>query len=264
MQTRPKIGLALGAGAFRGIAHIGVLQVFAEQGVPIDMISGCSVGSIVGGAYCAGQSPYALEKICGELNDHEFYDFVPPREGLLRGAKLQKLVERLTAGMNIEDMPLPFACVACDMNSGDSITFREGPAHEAIRGSISVPGVFVPHEYAGFRLIDGGCMNALPVDVVREMGADIVIAVDISDRSAPAAHSGIIETLLRAFDLAQWQQTRQSISKADITVFPSLEGVSTVNSSTAALALSNGRKAAQEAVPRIREAIERFSAPSMA
>lgn len=259
-MTRPKIGLALGSGAFRGIAHIGVLQILQEHHIPVDMIAGCSVGSIVGGAYCAGQSPYALASILQGLNDREYYDFMPPRQGLLRGARLQKLVEQLTAGMAIEDMPLPFACVACDMNSGDLITFREGPAHEAIRGSISVPGVFVPHEYRGFRLIDGGCMNSLPVDVAREMGADIVIAVDVSYRGAPSPNCSIVETLLCAFDLAQWQNTRASLSNADIAIFPDLQGVSLINSSTAALALENGRRAALEAVPRIQAAMQNWAA----
>lgn len=257
-MQQPKIGLVLGSGAFRGLAHIGVLEVLEEEKIPVHMVAGCSIGSMIGGAYCAGVSPKQLEELALHFNDREYYDLVPPRQGFLKGKKLQAFVQKITGGINIEDMPLPFACVACDMNRGEVVVFRDGPAHEAIRSSVSIPGVFIPHVYRGARLIDGCCMNSLPVDVARQMGADIVIAVDVSYRGGPAQSSDIIETLLCAIDLSQWQQTQTALQDTDIAIFPDLTGVSLANSSTAALAIENGRAAARAALPDIRKKIEHW------
>ncbi|MBQ4086563.1 MAG: patatin-like phospholipase family protein [Clostridia bacterium] len=257
-MRRPKIGLVLGSGAFRGLAHIGVLQALEENRIPVDLLSGCSIGSLVGGAYCAGLTPAELEHLALNFADHQYYDLVPPRQGFLKGNKLQSLAQELTRDLSIEQMRIPFACVACDMNHGEQVVFREGPAHEAIRASVSIPGVFVPHEYRGMRLIDGCCMNSLPVDVVRRMGADIVIAVDVSYRGGPTHAVSIVETVLCAIDLAQWQHTQLALKETDVAIFPSLEGVSLINSSTAALAIENGRLAAQEVLPLIRETIDRW------
>lgn len=255
MRT-PKVGLVLGSGAFRGLAHIGVLQVFEEEKLPIDLISGCSIGSLVGGAYAAGRTAAELEQMALSFVDREYYDLVPPRKGFLKGQKLQNFVRELTNDLAIEDMPLPFSCVACDISRGETVVFRDGPAHEAIRASISVPGVFIPHEYRGMRLIDGCVMNSLPVDAARSMGADIVVAVDVSYRGAPAEDEGVIETLLCAIDLSQWHHTQLALRDTDVSIFPDLEGVSLINSSTAELAIANGRRAAQEAVEAIRRAID--------
>jgi len=252
----PKIGLVLGSGAFRGLAHIGVLQVLEEARIPIDMVAGCSIGSMIGGAYCAGVSPKELEQIALNFSDIQYYDLVPPRQGFLKGSRLQAFVREITQDLSIEQLRVPFACVACDISRGEQVVFRDGPAHEAIRSSISIPGVFVPHEYRGMRLVDGCCMNTLPVDAARQMGADIVIAVDVNYRSG-AAHTGsIVETVLCAIDLAQRQQTLVALQDADIAIFPDLEGASLVNSSTAAMAIENGRKAAQEALVQIQKKID--------
>lgn len=257
-MKHPKIGLVLGSGAFRGLAHIGILQVLQEEQIPIDLVVGCSIGSMIGGAYCAGITPDELENMALNFSDIQYYDLVPPRQGFLKGQKLQDFVREMTGGICIEDMRVPFACVACDMNRGEQVIFRDGPAHEAIRGSISIPGAFIPHEYRGMRLIDGACMNGLPVDVARQMGADIVIAAEVSNRSGIPQGTSILETVLCAFDLAQWQNTQLSLKDADVALFPDIEGLSLINSSTAAQAIENGRRAARESMGLIREKIERW------
>lgn len=256
MEGRKSVGLALGSGAYKGLAHIGVLEVLQEERIPVDMIAGSSIGAMVGGAYCAGNSPHVLEKLVLSLNERNFYDFVAPRLGFIKGEKAQAFIKQLTADMNIEDMPLPFAAVACDMNSGETVVFREGKAHEAIRGSISVPGVFLPHEYGPYRLIDGGVVDRVPVRAARAMGAQVVIAVDVGYRGGASHPKNIMDVLMYAVEIGEWRRMEDTVSTADVQIVPNLEGVSGSTLQNAAQAIRAGREAALAALEDIRRAVE--------
>ena len=193
MET-PKIGLALGGGAARGWAHIGVLKALAEQGLTFDLIAGTSIGSIVGACLAAGRmvelEQFARSIDVGRmlrLTDLKFHG-----RGLFDGGPIVAEIARQLGIANIEDLDIPFAAVAVDMVTGEEVDFRQGPLMEAIRASISLPGIFSPVHRDNQILVDGGLANPLPVSVVRDMGADIVIAVDImSDYEGRAAAAGL-------------------------------------------------------------------------
>ena len=180
-MVSPKIGLALGGGAARGWAHIGVLKALAEQEIKFDLVAGTSIGSIVGACLAAGRMD-ELEQFARSidvglmlrLTDLKFHG-----RGLFDGGPIVAEIARQLEVSNIEELDIPFAAVAVDMVTGDEVDFRQGPLVEAIRASISLPGIFSPVRKDGHILVDGGLANPLPVSVARDMGADIVIAVDI-------------------------------------------------------------------------------------
>jgi NTE family protein len=177
-----KIGLALGSGSARGWAHIGVIQALTKAGIDIDYIAGTSIGSVVGSVFAAGNIK-ALEEVAVQLDWKQIahlFDVVLPKSGLIDGKKVAGFVRNHLREMNIEELPIPFCAVSTDLGTGDEVVIREGDIIEAVRASISVPGIFTPVRNNGRILVDGGLVNPVPVSVVREMGADFVIAIDLS------------------------------------------------------------------------------------
>ncbi|PJL28246.1 patatin-like phospholipase family protein [Stenotrophomonas maltophilia] len=178
----PKIGLALGSGSARGLAHIGVLRAVEEAGIEIDFIAGTSMGALVGAVYAAGKLD-ELEAVFQSFDWKKtvaFFDVVLPKSGLLDGAKVSDLVREYVQSARIEELPKRFAAVATDIVSGEELTIASGDVIDAVRASISVPGVFTPIRSNGRILVDGGLVNPVPVGVARAMGADVVIAVDLN------------------------------------------------------------------------------------
>ena len=177
-----KVGLALGSGSARGWAHIGVIKALTEAGIRVDCIAGASIGAVVGAVYASGKID-ALEDIVLRLDWKQiasFLDVVFPKSGLIDGNKIADFVRAHVAPGNIEELPLPFCAVSTDLETGSEIVIREGDIIEAVRASISVPGIFTPVKKGGTILVDGGLVNPVPVSVAREMGADFVIAVDLN------------------------------------------------------------------------------------
>ncbi len=180
----PKIGLALGGGGARGLAHIGILKVLAREGIPIDVITGTSMGGIVGSLYAAGKSTEEIEAEALKRGDiGQIYKLIDLRfmgAGLLKGNRIKKLLaEMLGAETTFADLRLPFAVVTVDYNSGREVVLKEGSVVEAVRATMSVPGIFEPVKLEGYQLVDGGVLDNVPVDVARELGAEKVIAVDV-------------------------------------------------------------------------------------
>jgi NTE family protein len=179
---RPKIGLALGSGSARGLAHLGVIRAIEDAGIKLDFIAGTSMGALIGAIHAAGK----LDDLEASFRDFDwkrsasFFDVVLPKSGLLDGAKVSQLVRAHIHADSIEMLPLPFAAVATDIVSGEEVVIRSGDVIEAVRASISVPGIFTPVRSNGHILVDGGLTNPVPVSVARAMGADIVIAVDLN------------------------------------------------------------------------------------
>ncbi len=182
MSETRKIGLALGSGSARGWSHIGVIRGLQEEGIDIDIVCGTSIGSIVGAALAAGALDQ-LDEWVRELAWSDilgFMDVTLPRSGLIEGDRITKFFRKNLSDPNIEDLPLPFAAVATDMSSGREVWLREGSLMEAIRASISMPGIFTPFKQGERWLVDGGLVNPVPVSLCRAMGADIVIAVNLN------------------------------------------------------------------------------------
>jgi NTE family protein len=181
-SKQPKIGLALGSGGSRGLAHIGVIKVLEENNIPIDFIAGSSIGAMVGGFYAAGLSIKQIEKIALSTNWRRVFSvlFDPHlKQGLIGGEKLKTFIEDYINGKNFEDCKIPFVAVATDLKTGEIIILNKGEMAQAIRASVSIPLVFKPAEINGRMLVDGGLSVPVPVEIVRSMGADIVIAINL-------------------------------------------------------------------------------------
>ncbi len=180
----PKIGLVLGGGGARGLAHIGILKVLEREGIPIDAIAGASIGGIVGGLYAAGKSTEEIEAEALKRGDiGQIYKLIDLRfmgSGLLKGNRIKKLLEEMLGAETIfADLRLPLAVVTVDYNSGREVVLKEGSVVEAVRATMSVPGIFEPVEKDGYRLLDGGVLDNVPVSAARDLGAEKVIAVDV-------------------------------------------------------------------------------------
>ncbi len=256
-MQKPKVGLALGSGAFRGLAHIGILDVFLAEGIPIDIVAGTSIGSLVGAVFAAGMLPPEMEEIVRGLKEHQYYDVVIPRKGLLAGKRVQTLVAELTENKTFEETVLPFAAVACDFEALDEVIIREGPLHEAVRASISIPGVFVPVEREGRVLVDGAFVNRVPASVCRGMGADIVIGVDVGYRGQRTQTENIVENVMHALDIFEWQMAKHHVSDADLMLAPDVMDFNPARIGDRGLeCIERGRIAAREALPQIRALLE--------
>jgi NTE family protein len=194
LRPNRKVGLALGSGGAKGLAHIGVLEYLEEAGIPVDMIAGSSIGAVVGALYCAG----TLKKFRNDLltlswkDRLALVDPVIPKKGLLSGRKLMAFLSRYIPGdANIEDLPVRLAVVATDYTTWSPLVFEKGNVFDALRASISIPGIFTPVKFDRTLLIDGGVSNPLPIDVVKKMGAGITIAVDLHPQRKRRSLKGI-------------------------------------------------------------------------
>jgi len=257
-QQSKKIGLALGSGGARGIAHIGVLQVLHENNIPIHMVSGCSIGSIVGAIYAAGTDLYLLEKfICGLAARDVMDPGLPSRGGLLQGNKLEEMVRTLTHDKDFGQTRIPFFCTAVDLESGQLYTFEKGKIARAVRASMSIPGVFAPIKIDGRWYIDGGALEEIPVDVLRANGADVIIGADLSLRRGfpSASKPGSYRTLHRAFDIMQAEITRLRNQQIDIRLVPDASFMGLLSTRGARDCVLEGRRVAEEALPAILQAI---------
>lgn len=180
---RPKIGLALGSGGSKGFSHIGVLKVLEEAGIRIDCMAGSSMGGLAVALYGAGHSINSMYKMATTFKRKYYLDFIVPKMGFISGDKLKKLLKVITYEKNIEDLSPEVAIVATDLLAGERVVFTEGSAAQAVRASVSIPGVLVPEKVDGKLLVDGGVIDRVPVDTVKAMGADIIIAVDVATTS---------------------------------------------------------------------------------
>ena len=248
-----KVGLALGGGAAHGVAHIGVIQVLKENNIPIDFVSGCSAGAIVGGLYCTGSDMYMAGKLCSTIDMSTFIDIIIPRLGFIKGDKAENLVDMLCKGKNIEDCTPPFTAVACDIITGKCITLNKGKVSKACHASFAIPGVFEPVEIEGMQLIDGGALTRVPIEEVKNMGAEYVIAVDVGYQGAGHKKAkNLMEVLMYAFEMSDWQTVAQMYKKADCVIYPDLEEIPLHNLEKAEETIELGRQAALKMLDKIK------------
>lgn len=178
-----KLGIALGSGSARGWSHIGVLNALEESGIKVDYVSGTSIGSVVGAVYLIGDFK-EFEKFARSIDWKSIVSFIDvtfPGSGLIPGKKVFKMLSEYYKDILIEDLPVPYCAVAADVLTGEEVRFSSGRVKDAVRASVAIPGVFTPFKFKGKVLVDGGIVNPVPVDVVREMGAEVVIAVDLNN-----------------------------------------------------------------------------------
>nr|WP_298014726.1 patatin-like phospholipase family protein [uncultured Aquabacterium sp.] len=251
----PRVGVALGGGAARGFAHIGVLQVLEEQGIRPDVVVGTSAGSVVGALYAAGKTPTELATMAMSLDESSITDWVFPGRSLLKGEALAKFVRTHTGGKNIEAMRVPLGIVATDLQSGQPILFRRGDVGTAVRASSSVPAVFEPVRISGREYVDGGAVSPVPVRFARQMGADVVIAVDISAIPEGMPVKGPVDILLQTYNIMGHAISQFELQDADVVMRPKLEGIGSTEFSARRLSILAGREAALMVLPQLKERI---------
>lgn len=263
-MTRKKVGLALSGGAARGYAHVGVLKALVEHQIPIDFVAGTSAGSIIGAAIASGLSVEEIIAIGKKMSWFKVSGFPYSAKGLLSNAPLGELLERHLPYKNIEDLPIPFAAVSCALETGEEIIFKDkGDLVTAIRASCAIPGVFVPVAYEGKSLIDGGVVALVPAEVVKKMGADVVIAVDVnacgaSYWSAPSTFLGVI--FQAAMLLLRTAGTSQHY-RADVVIIPQIAHLRPDEISKMEEFIRLGEEAALEKIDMIKKLI--FNAEAM-
>ena len=220
--SRPfRVGLALGAGAARGFAHIGVLKSLDQAGIKADVIAGTSAGSLVGVFYAAGFTPWQMEDVALKVRDIDVADMsTASKRGMFAGEALEKLVNGYVKNVPIENFKIPFGAVATDLRNGDMVLMRTGDAGQAVRASCSIPGVFVPATIGGRELVDGGLTSPLPVQAARQLGADFVIGVDVGAKPQNPIQSGLYEVLLQSFEVMGRALTKAEAAQADFMIRP--------------------------------------------
>ncbi len=271
-ESFPKIGLALGSGGAKGLAHIGVLKALEKAGINIDFIAGSSIGALIGAYYAAHPTFSELEEFVLSMNRRKGFALFDPslRGGLIKGNKFEKLIADLLGKKKFEALRIPFSAVATDFNTAEEVVLDSGDLAKVVRASISVPAVFRPVEYESKILADGGLSNPVPVSVVRKMGADIVIAVNVE----PSYFYKPVESLppltgipAYSVNILRHNLTFQSLKNADFVISPDTLVKSLVgwnyffDAKKAGEIIKAGEKATEDAIPEIRKVMERFEKP---
>ena len=251
----PRIGLALGGGAARGFAHIGVIQVLEENGIKPDLVVGTSAGSLVAALYASGKTGAELALLADSMDESAFTDWSFPGRGLIRGEALAKYVRDHTGARSIEQMRTPLGIVATDLDSGQAILFQVGDPGVAVRASSAVPAVFQPVRIGTHEYVDGGLVSPVPVRFARQMGAELVIAVDISAAPDGNATGDPMRMLLQTFAIMGRSINSFELRDADVVLRPKLPGVSGADFTSRKKSIQAGREAALAQLAALREKI---------
>ncbi|MDB5840087.1 MAG: patatin-like phospholipase family protein [Herminiimonas sp.] len=255
-----KVGLVLGGGAARGFAHIGVIKVLESQGIVPDIVVGTSAGSLVGALYAAGNNGFALQKLALEMEEAAISDWSVPLfakvSGVLKGEAIQQYVNKAVNNVSMEKFKTPFGAVATDLNSGLPILFQRGNAGLAVRASSAVPSVFQPVKIGNHLYVDGGLVAPVPVRFAREMGADFIIAVNISAQTDGQPATSAVEVLLQTFSIMGQSINRHELKDADVVIRPGLGTMKGNDFAGRNLAILAGEQAANAAIGEIRQKLK--------
>ena len=283
-MSRKKIGLALGGGAARGLAHIGVLQVLEKEGIPIDMIAGTSMGAIIGAIYARKQDVKLMKNLAIAFGSHRvryfsdftiphvqavkplataiglqkigpFSDLTKPWTGIIKGHRIEQELKTIIGGeTQFHDLPIPFSCVAVDIDNGEEVVIKDGKVWEAFRASSSIPVIFTLVKWHGRNLVDGGLMNPVPTKTVRDMGADFVISVNVLPYKATndTREPNIFSIMMKAFYILDSKFIETSLSAADAVIEPDVVHISFTDFQRAEECIEKGAVAARKVIPEIR------------
>ncbi len=254
------IGLALGGGAARGFAHVGVIQALEEAGIRPELVAGTSAGSLVAALYASGKNSTQLKKVADSMEEAEITDWMIPilNRGALRGEALARYVNTQVGGLSIEQMKLPLGIVATDLQSGEPMLFRRGSTGTAVRASSAVPGVFQPVRLGSREYVDGGLVSPVPVRQAREMGANFVIAVDISSDPEGNLAGDTFQILMQTFTIMGKSLNSYGLKDANLVVRPALTGVKSADFTSRRRSIEAGHAAMQKLIPRLRELLLQF------
>lgn len=252
--ARPKVGLALGSGAARGAAHVGVIKVLEQEGIPIDIIAGTSVGAFIGALYAGGQPVSAFEKVLPTVRWGQLVNFVMPPKALVSNHPMARFVEKYIGPVDFHELRLPFAAVASDAVSGESVIFNKGRVSHAICASTAIPGFINPVKYQQRFLVDGAVVHPVPVALTKSMGADVVIAVDLSTPML-AEPKNFVTAILNTIEIMSQKIISEEVQLADVVLKPEI----TTNQVSFKLSSHNtamGEKAAREALALIKSKLD--------
>jgi NTE family protein len=263
----PTVGLALGSGAAKGFAHLGVLKELEENNIPIDYIAGTSIGAIIGAHYATFKDIKRLEELIFSFNRKRGFQLFDPTltGGFVKGIKFERFIEEMLEGAKFDTLQIPFAAVATDFKTGRAIAFQEGDLTKAIRASSSVPAFFQPLQYKNHLLADGGLSNPVPVDIVRAMGADIVIAVNLDTVNvSEEKHMMLTKIPFHSINLLRHNLAIHSSKTADVIISPSgayqvglLGWDYLFSNEKARVILEAGEQATKKALPEIEKALRK-------
>jgi NTE family protein len=251
-----KIGLALGGGAARGFAHIGVIKALEAQGIVPDIVVGTSAGSVVGAMYAYGYNGFTLQKMAMEMDEASISDWALPffskSSGVLKGEALQSYVNKAVHGQTIEKLKIPFGAVATDLKTGQPILFRRGNTGMAVRASSAVPSVFQPVSISGHTYVDGGLVAPVPVRFAKEMGAEFIIAVNISSATEAQATASSLDVLMQTFTIMGQRLNQHELKDADIVITPALGTMGSADFNGRNLAVLAGEQAAASVMQQLK------------
>jgi NTE family protein len=271
-----RVGIALGGGFARGLAHIGVLEVFEREGIPLDMIAGTSIGALVGALYAREHDASLIRKQAMRmdiLGVSSLVDLALPKSGFIAGRRVTNLLKRLIGDIQFKDLDISLACVATDIISGDEVVLTEGSVLEAVRASISIPVVFTVIKKQNRFLVDGGLVNPVPVSVVKQMGADFVVAVDVTPDKTERANylakmakhevkePGMIQVMIQAIYISSYLSAHSATKGADVVVHPSVVQIAPGEFHRAAESILEGELAAVDAIPHIKKQLAEAGIP---
>ncbi|MGL5206457.1 MAG: patatin-like phospholipase family protein [Acidaminococcaceae bacterium] len=261
MSRRPKLGLVLVSGGLRGLAHAGVLSVLEENGIEVDIVAGCSIGSLIGVLISAGYDSDTIMKLAKGLGRGLWFEFAVHKKGFIGTENIYKIVTMLTKGKRIEELDKHFAAVATDLATGRQHVFRDGNSAAAICASVAVPGIFVPYEWEGRQMVDGAIVNPTPVSVAKDMGADVILAVDLAAVSTIGEVNTVFDVVLRSLDIMQKGlfSYQRLIEDCDILIQPELSSCAVTDFKKIEECYQVGRDAAWEILPKLLDILDNYS-----
>ena len=262
-HTAPKpkatVALALGGGASKGFAHIGIIKVLKENNIPVKIVTGTSAGSIVGSMYASGMSPDRLELEAEILGKTDLVDLTLSTSGFIKGEKLQNYINRKVGNRPMQQFPIKFAAVATDFESGKPVVFNVGNAGQAVRASASIPNVFQPVVIGSRKYVDGGLSQPVPVSAAKKMGANFIIAVDISARPAKNVNQGMFSYLDQTINVMSQTALRQELGQANVVIKPQVLELGSIGGfDQKQRAIQLGEQAARAALPEIKRKLAAY------
>lgn len=259
-----RIGIALGGGAAKGFAHIGVIKMLEANGLRIEVVSGTSAGSVVGALYASGMDAFQMQKTAFGLDEAQIRDVSLFSGGVVKGQKLQDYVNQLVGNRPLERMRKPFAVVSTQLETGERTVFVRGNTGQAVRASSSIPGVFEPVVIGQKHYVDGGVVSPVPVDAARQLGADYVIAVDISTRASGKNPGSLLGTVNQSITIMGQKLGQQELARANVVIRPQVNDIGPADFEQRNDAILEGERAALAALPQIRAQVAKLMAERQA
>ncbi len=259
-RKEPKVALVLGGGSAKGFAHVGVIRVLEQEKVPIHMIVGTSVGSLIGSIYASNPDGFQLEWLAFKIEKSDILDFsiVYSKMGPVQGAQLENFIQRNVAAKKVEDTKIPFYPVATDLNTGETVILEKGSMARAVHASCAIPGIFVPVSFDKRTLVDGGVTDNVACDIARNKGADIIIGVNLQKDVRNYHIDSAIDVIAQSINIVTREASRPKMECADVMIEPDVHDIPLFDFSQKKLMMEQGIKATQKVMPKIKELLATY------